>query len=134
MLEIGYQKWGLIPAATDPATEGSLVSNPPMLTTVAMDRDTCLAFQFAESTAKLLIKLETTTMSGEGRGTSLFQVFSGSSSDLLHELQHEGWEKSIEGMYTIFSAQVRNAEQYIKLLYTEKDLLVVNQIAFFREE
>ena len=133
MQEVGYTSWGLIPIDTDPATEGVQATNPPMLTTVALDQNSSLVFQLVSSPAQLLIKVGVTTMSAERSGPGIFRVLTGTTGSDFHPLQSSEWENTPEGMHTLFSAKVRGVESHLKLLYTEDSTLVVTQIQFLTE-
>ena len=134
MRPIAYKNWGLIPYDSDPTTEEIQVLNPPMMTMVALDKEASLVFQLAKVPIKILIKIEATTLSAEGMDSPFLSIFTGSSSNQLHGLQPDSWEKSLEGLYTQFTTEIRGLELFVKLHFTGKTSLVVNQIAFFEEE
>ena len=134
MRTIAYKSWGLIPYDLDPASEEVQVVNPPMMTMVALDKEASLVFQLAKVPTKILIKIEATTLSAEEVDSSFLSIFTGSSSNQLHELQTDAWEKSLEGLYTQFTTEIRGLELFVKLRFTGKITLVVNQIAFYEEE
>ena len=134
MRTIAYKNWGLIPYDLDPTTEEAQVLNPPMITMVALDKEASLVFQLAKVPTKILIKIEATMLSAEGMDSPFLSIFTGSSSNQLHGLQPDSWEKSLEGLYTQFTTEIRGLELFVKLRFTGKNALVVNQIAFFEEE
>ena len=134
MRTIAYKNWGLIPYDSDPTTEEVQVLNPPMITMVALDKEASLVFQLAKVPTKILIIIEATMLSAEGMDSPFLSIFTGSSSNQLHGLQPDSWEKSLEGLYTQFTTEVHGLEFFLKLRFTGKTALVVNQIAFFEEE
>ena len=107
MRAIAYKSWGFIALELDPNTEEIQVVNPPMMTIVALDTEASLIFQLAKISSRLLVKVETTTLSAEGLSLPLLRVFTGSTSNQLHELQQVDWEKSTEGLYTQFTTEIR---------------------------
>ena len=132
MEELRYLTWGLIPVDTDPAAQPLFATNPPMLTAVAVDQTASLVFHLAEPPSLLQIEIEATSASSEGRGPSLFRVFTGSADDRFHELPHPGWAPDPQGLYILFTTRIQGAEQYLKLLYEEESALVVNRVRFTR--
>ena len=134
MRTIAYKNWGLIPYDSDPTTEEAQVLNPPMITMVALDKEASLVFQLAKVPTKILIKIEVTTLSSEGMDSPFLSLFTGSANNQLRGVQPNPWEKSLEGLYTQFTTEVHGLEFFLKLRFTGKTALVVNQIAFFEEE
>ena len=134
MREIGYQSWSLIPIDSDPMAEEPTITRPPMLTAVVLDRHASLSFQFASSPHNLQITFETTALSGEVRSLEIFRTFTGSSLSPLKEIPHNGWEKSIEGMFTLFSTYVEGVGPFLKLFFVEPDPLVVNRVNFYTND
>lgn len=130
MQEIGYSSWAMIPTDPDPASGEATTFNPPMLTTVVLDPQTSLVFQFSSPPGSVQISLELTAISGEERGPNLFRTFTGSANGTFRELTHSGWTKILEGMYTSFSTQVSNVDTYLKLLFEESPPIVINRISF----
>ena len=134
MEEIGYKHWGLIVVDTgttsEESYEESYVVNPPMLTTVALDKEASLIFQLLTCPARLTIHVETTAASAENRSAALLKIFTGSSAAQFSEVQHGGWEKNFDGMYAIFTARIDGVQEYIKFLSTEDPALIVNRITF----
>jgi len=130
MQELGYQSWSLIPIDSDPATEEPTFSRPPMLTAVTLDKQASLFFRFASPPGNLQITFETTALSGENRGMEIFRIFSGPHQAPFGEIAHSGWEKSMEGMYSIFSTQAEGVGPALKLYSTETSPLIINRITF----
>jgi len=130
MQELRYLSWTLISVDTDPASGEATLSNPPMLTTVALDKDASLVFQFPAPANQLHISLETTAITAEDRGPGLFRVFTGPTNGEFREVEHPGWEKSIEGMYASFSTQVSRSDVWLKLFFNESPSIVVNRVTF----
>ncbi len=130
MQVIGYSFWAFIPADPDPATGEATLFNPPMLTTVVLDPQTSLVFQFSSPPGSLQITLEATAMSAEERGPDLFRTFTGSANGAFHELTHPDWATSLEGLYTSFSTQVNGVDNYLKLLFDKTPSIVINRISF----
>ncbi len=131
MPQIGYRQWALIPLDTDPATGQVQAFKPAMMTAVALDQNTSLVFQLTRPPARLLIQVEVTVLSGEGRSLPLLEVFTGSTGEGFHPLESTPWEKAQDGLYLLFSTQVRGPERFLKLLYTQHPALVVNRVQFF---
>lgn len=130
MQEIGYSSWAFIPTDPDPTTGEVTTFNPPMLTTVVLDPQTSLVFQFSSPPGSMQITLEATAMSAEERGPDLFRTFTGSANGAFHELTHPDWATSLEGMYTSFSTQLTGVDSYLKLLFDTPPPIVINRISF----
>ena len=133
MSTIPYKNWGLIPQDSAPTSEEVVVFNPPMMTLVALDKAASLVFQLAKITAKIILKIEVTTLSAEGMESPCLRIFTGSASNQLQELQPDAWEKSLEGLYTQFCTEIYGLDLFVKLHFTGKNPLVVNQISFLEE-
>lgn len=130
MKEIGYRSWALIPVDPEPATGEATVSNPPMLTAIAVDRGASLVFCFASPPGDLHLAVEATALSAENRSPNLFRVFTGSAGNAFRELKHSGWKKRAEGIYTTFATQVEGVDTYLKLAFNEEKTLIVNRVTF----
>jgi hypothetical protein len=134
MREIGYQSWSLIPIDSDPESEEPTITRPPMLTAVVLDKHASLFFQFSAPPGNVQITFETTALSGEERSLEIFRTYSGPSISPLKEIPHSGWEKSIEGMFTVFSTHSEGVGSFLKLFFTEPSPLVVNRVNFYAND
>jgi hypothetical protein len=76
--------------------------------------------------------MEATTLSSEGRTDHLFKLFTGPAEDSFRALPCAGWEKSLDGMFTSFTAQAGPVETFLKILFDEPVPIVVNQVYFKR--
>ena len=133
MLELGYDSWGLISIDANPAAEQAYSARPPMLTTVALDKDSSLVFQLASPSRELQIRVNVTAMSAERCGPNTFRVFTGPVASRFRELRLSEWEKTSDGPYTVFTARVRGADQNLKLVSTEENTVIVSGVQFLSE-
>ena len=130
MDEINYLNWGFIPRDTEPTFVESYTPAPPMMTTLAIDKNASLIFQLRSYPPNLHLSIETTAVSAEGRSANLFKVLTSPSGTQFKEVPYQGWDKIADGFYVTFSAQIGNAQEYVKLLALEDPALIVNRIAF----
>ncbi|MBI2505416.1 MAG: hypothetical protein HYW07_19570 [Candidatus Latescibacteria bacterium] len=130
MPQIGYRQWGLIPADTDPTLGQLYTSRPPMMTALAVDKNTSLVFKLAKTAPQILVQVEVTALSGEKCQLPLLQLFTGPTGEQFRQLETSPWAKIQEGLFLIFTAQFDKPDSFIKLQYTQNHPLVVNRITF----
>ena len=134
MKTVGYKNWGLIAHDEDPATAVRLSSSPPMMSVVAVDPNGSLVFELGAESRELLFKAEATAMSAEPIEEEVFSVYTGAAEDSLRPVQGLSWEKTNEGMYTVFSTRIEVLGPFVKLFYSQEGTLVLNQVTFQIEE
>ena len=134
MESVGYKSWGLIIHDANPTTEVRQSSSPPMMTVVAIDRQSSLVFEFRKEERGLTLKAEATAMSAESLSADLFAVYTGPTEDSYREVPGLSWDKANEGMYTVFSTRIDAARPLLKLLYVKESTLVLNQVQFLTGE
>ena len=119
----------MIPADEDP-TVGELTSiNPPMLPTIALDRQVSLVFQLHSPQTKLAVEVEVTSLSSDNSGKALLQLFTGSTS-VSFRIAKGSWDQANEGAVVRYSTSIDEAESYIKFHRASGPPLVVNKVTF----
>ena len=134
MESVGYKSWGMIIHDDNPTTEMRQSSSPPMMSVVAVDRQGSLVFELDRELRGLHLKAEATAMSAESLAENVFAVYTGAEEDSYREVTGLTWDKTSEGMYTVFSTRIDAAGPFLKLLYVQEATLVLNQISFFTRE
>lgn len=130
MRDIGYRTWGLTPADTDPTTGELLAPRPAMMVVTAVDQGASLVFELRQAPESLLVQVEVTALSAEGRPHPSVRVFSGQSAGKYRELDVDDWErKPADELYVVYSTTVRGAQTHLKLVFTGPTL-IVNRVAF----
>ncbi len=130
MAEIGYESWAFLPNDNTPTTGEPSSFNPPMITTMAIDENTSLIFKFPSPIATLNIAMESTALSAEQPGESFFDILTGSEPQRLKQLDHPNWTLNYDGIYGVFSTQIRQCEQYLKLYYNQPQNIILSKVGF----
>jgi hypothetical protein len=130
MAEIGYESWAFLPDDNAPTTGEPSSFNPPMITAMAIDGKTSLIFKFPSPIATLNIAVESTALSAEQPGEGFFYILTGSAPQQLKQLDHPKWELSYDGIYGVFSTQIRQCEQYLKLYYNQPQNIILSKVGF----
>lgn len=130
MPQIGYRQWGLIPADTEPLAGQPYTARPPMMTALAVDKNSSLLFKLARTPARIQAELEVTALSGEKCKMPPVQVYTGADEEGFHAVQASPWEKSQDGIYLVFKVQFDGAETFVKFNYTQNHALIVNKVTF----
>ncbi len=130
MPQIGYRQWGLIPADTEPLAGQIFSAKPPMMTALAVDRDSSLIFKLAKTPAQLQAEIEVTALSGEKCKLPPLNLFTGADGEIFQPLQTNSWAKTQDGIYLVFKVQFDEPQSYIKFQYTQRHPLVVNKVTF----
>jgi hypothetical protein len=130
MPQIGYRQWGLIPADTDPRAAHIYTARPPMMTALAVDRNSSLIFKLAKTPAQLQAEIEVTALSGEKCKLPLLNLFTSADGETFHPLQANPWTRTQDGINLVFKVQFDSPETYLKFQYTQAHSLIVNKITF----
>jgi hypothetical protein len=130
MPQIGYRQWGLIPADTDPRAGQLYTARPPMMTALAVDRNSSLIFKLAKTPAQLQAEIEVTALSGEKCKLPLLHLFSSAEGEEFHPLQTNPWTKTQDGIHLVFKVQFESPETFVKFQYTQSHSLIVNKVTF----
>jgi hypothetical protein len=130
MPQIGYRQWGLIPADTDPLVGQAYTARPPMMTALAVDKNSSLIFKLAKTPAHIQAEVEVTALSGEKCALPLLHVFSSPDGERFHPVQSTPWTRSQDGLFLVFRAQIDDPEAYLKFQYTQNHSLIVNKVTF----
>lgn len=130
MPQIGYRQWGLIPADADPTVSQVYTARPPMMTALAVDRNSSLIFKLARTPPQIQAEIEVTALSGEKCKLPPLQVFSSPDGEHFHPVQVTPWTKSQDGLFLVFRVQIDDPEAYLKFQYTQAHSLIVNKVNF----
>lgn len=130
MSVLGYQSWGLIPVDPDPATGECTSSNPPMMSSLALDSGASLYFSLPGNQVALQIRIEITAFSAEATEADSFAFYSGSQPDQFALLSPEGSAKSYEGQYAVFACTLKKVAHLLKIHNRGPRNLVINRVAF----
>ena len=130
MAEIGYESWAFLPDDNAPTTGEPSSFNPPMITTMAIDQNTSLVFKFPSPIATLKIAMKSTDLSAEQPGGRFFYILTGSAAQQLKQLDRPNWELSYDGICGVFSTQIRECEQYLKLYYNQRQNIILSNVGF----
>jgi hypothetical protein len=129
MQEIGYISWSMIPADVDPTTGETTNSNPPMIPTLAMDKNVSLVFQLPSAAPRLFIELETTAISSGAADEAPLEIFTGPTTSSYRSATAT-WDRKSEGLNVKYSTEIGNADTYVKMFRPDAPALVINRIGF----
>jgi hypothetical protein len=127
MAEVPYRSWSLIPRDDDPTEGRPNVTNPPLMTALALDAGSSLCFEIDAHQPSLLLRLNVTGISAEGRADDFLQILTGASEGAFHELP-VAWETGQEGLNAVFTATLADVSTVLKLYLVAGPTLVVNKI------
>jgi len=130
MPQIGYRQWGLIPADTEPTVGQIYTAKPPMMTALAVDKNSSLIFKLAKTPAQLQAEIEVTALSGEKCKIPPLNLFTSADGEEYHTLQANSWSKTQDGIYLVFRVQFDESSSFVKFQYTQNHPLVVNKVTF----
>ena len=117
-------------ALDEDPTVGELTStNPPMLPTVALDRQVSLVFQLHSPQTTLAVEVEVTSLSSDHSREAPLQLFTGLTS-ASYRAAEGSWDRANEDVAVSYSTSIDGAQNYIKLYRALNPTLVVNKVTF----
>jgi|GEM_PF-797695 len=127
MQEVGYKSWGLVPVDSDPVSGMPSSTNPPMISTLALDPGASLVIELGEPLPELHMQLRLTALSTESETGANMKLSTARTEGTFTPLSVADWEKSFEGMDAVFSIQVQNVGPYLKLHSQANATLVISK-------
>lgn len=130
MPQIGYRQWGLIPTDTEPTIGQLFTARPPMMTALAVDRNSSLIFKLATTPAQVQAEIEVTALSGEKCRIPPLNLYTSADGERFRPLPANTWDKTQDGVYLVFRVQFDEPESFVKFQYTQSHALIVNKVTF----
>ena len=131
MADVVYHSWSLISQDLEPTQQDPTLTQPPMLTAVAVDPGCSLCFELAAVPGSLSIHLTVTGLSAEGRGDRFLLVYQGSAG--AYTAMDATWSRGQEGVNAVFSTTVSGRGDRVKLHLEQGPAIFVTTISFGSE-
>lgn len=131
MADVVYRSWSLISQDLEPPRQDPTLTQPPMLTAVAVDPGGSLCFELGEVPGSLSIRLTVTGLSAEGRGDRFLLVYLGSAG--AYAAMDATWSRGQEGVDAVFSTTVSGRGDRLKLHLEKGPAIFVTTISFGSE-
>lgn len=130
MTEIAYKAWYFVPADTDPSTGRPVNSQPPLMTTMAVDGGSSLAFDLPGATGPVEVRITVTGISAEGRSDDAVVVLLGDRIDGRFEALDLAWERGQDGMNIVLHGTIARPKPIVKIHVATPPALVVTRVEF----
>ena len=128
MVDVAYRSWSLIYRDLEPTQQQPALTQPPMLTAIALDPKGSLHFEFANAPAALEIRLVATGMSIEGAGDDFLLVYRGAPGS--YKPMASTWARGQDGPDAVLSTVISGIGDHLKLHLTHRRTVIVTAISF----
>jgi hypothetical protein len=131
MADVAYSSWSLIHRDLEPTQQQPVLTQPPMLTTIALDPTGSLQFELVSAPEALTIRLVVTGMSIEGAGDDFLLVYRGAPGS--YKPVQSTWVKGQDGPDAVLSTAISWIGDHLKLHQTHGRPVIVTTISFSTE-